>query len=267
MVYEFGQEILQCHPFAHIVLKSKREYVCDFCLKNAFEVLNKCGACKKVYYCQRECQKKAWKSYHKYECEVLVNPENNNWENQNMLVGRIMQKIIHCGGNEEFVELPDGRKIYFKDLRSEIEDNVKTDIGVLDLEFGGMAFQKRWCAKIGMIVNINMFTIFDDSQFRQIGIGIYLAFSKIQHSCAPNAVLVFNGKIAIIKAIAKVEKFSDLRISYLNNYLRGEEVNLNTEKRREYLKDIYSIHCKCQICEDEKIDQLKSSVICVKCKG
>ena len=87
MVYELGQEVLQCHPFAHIVLKSKREYVCDFCLRNAFEVLNKCGACKKVYYCQRECQKKAWKSYHKYECEVLVNPENNNWENQNITTG------------------------------------------------------------------------------------------------------------------------------------------------------------------------------------
>ena len=102
MVYELGQEVLQCRPFAHIVLKSRREYVCDFCLKNKesgydFQVLNKCGACKKVYYCQRECQKKAWKSYHKHECEAFANdPENIMEEMGNIgaLAGRCMLKVL-----------------------------------------------------------------------------------------------------------------------------------------------------------------------------
>ena len=40
---------------------------CPMCKKVAE---NKCTACKEVFYCSRECQKKHWKT-HKIECKSL----------------------------------------------------------------------------------------------------------------------------------------------------------------------------------------------------
>jgi hypothetical protein len=34
--------------------------------------LEKCCGCKVVYYCNKECQKKAWAHHHKYECKTLA---------------------------------------------------------------------------------------------------------------------------------------------------------------------------------------------------
>ncbi|CZR51327.1 uncharacterized protein PAC_01202 [Phialocephala subalpina] len=44
--------------------------VCFMCYKAA-TTLNKCGACKRVFYCSGECQKKDWKRGHKKLCPVL----------------------------------------------------------------------------------------------------------------------------------------------------------------------------------------------------
>ena len=74
--------------------------------------------------------------------------------------------MTESGGNQEFVELPDGRKKYFRDLRSDTGENVMYDIiGVLE---------ETWCEKLQNTVQINMSPIFDDSQFREIGFGLYL---------------------------------------------------------------------------------------------
>ena len=36
-------------------------------------ILKVCTKCNLVYYCGRKCQKDAWKSHHKLECEYLEN--------------------------------------------------------------------------------------------------------------------------------------------------------------------------------------------------
>ena len=41
--------------------------VCPVCSKNAD---NRCTACRKIFYCSRECQKKDWKT-HKLECKGM----------------------------------------------------------------------------------------------------------------------------------------------------------------------------------------------------
>jgi len=41
--------------------------VCPTCQKIAE---TKCTACKKVFYCSKDCQKKHWK-IHKFECQSL----------------------------------------------------------------------------------------------------------------------------------------------------------------------------------------------------
>lgn len=65
-----------------IVLSSKvtmtdlKEVQFDCALCGKLAKANKCGACKKVHYCSKECQKAHWKEEHKKECEELKACDN-----------------------------------------------------------------------------------------------------------------------------------------------------------------------------------------------
>ena len=64
MGYQLGQEILPLEePFSHVVNNKYRSKFCDWCIQaeEGSEVkLKKCTGCKEVYYCNRECQQKAY---------------------------------------------------------------------------------------------------------------------------------------------------------------------------------------------------------------
>ena len=115
MVYERGEEVLQEEPFAYCVIADNRSLVCDFCLRtcNSRENLKICSACKVVYYCDKHCQKKAWRSHHRRECKFL---KNMNWIELKgfdyilIIMIRVIQKLEY-GGDKIYVELP-GTYIY-----------------------------------------------------------------------------------------------------------------------------------------------------------
>ena len=75
---------------------------------------------------------------------------------------------------------------------------------------------------------VNAYNVVNDI-IEIIGYGLYLGSSALDHSCAPNAHWHFRGKDMIIRTIANVNNFSDLRQSYLQN------LAATTKKRREKL--------------------------------
>ena len=56
------------------------------------------------------------------------------------------------------------------------------------------------------------------------------------------------------------DNFCDLRISYIPLFDR-------TERRRQDLMEFYYFHCECSRCHDVEKDHLKSSILCLECKG
>ena len=65
---------------------------------------------------------------------------------------------------------------------------------------------------------------------------LYLGASVLDHSCQPNAVVIFKGKELIVRTIEDVENISDIRVSYTN-------LLDNTEKRRQNLSEQYYFYC------------------------
>ena len=61
-----------------------------------------------------------------------------------------------------------------------------------------------------------------------------------------------DGRELIIRSISKVDDFSKIRCTYLDNDLLK-----TTEQRREILKNRYFFHCQCSNCLNEAKDQLK----------
>lgn len=73
-----GTVVLQCAPFAKILNLDHWRSHCQFCLSAgesaegaSVRKLSRCGTCKTVYYCSRECQKSDWKPDHQLECKKL----------------------------------------------------------------------------------------------------------------------------------------------------------------------------------------------------
>ena len=105
---------------------------------------------------------------------------------------------------------------------------------------------------------INSYNVVN-SIIENIGFGLYLGTSALDHSCAPNAHWHFRGKDMIIRAIENVNNFSDLRQSYLQN------LTATTKKRREKLLQDHYFFCECSNCVDVIKDRTKSSLRCPNC--
>ena len=87
MVYNRGEEIFRCQPYAFIILFSLRKFLCDFCLKYSEDPndLKKCSSCKMVYYCSKNCQGNSWLSYHSQECKIHMKVQEHHTLDQIMV--------------------------------------------------------------------------------------------------------------------------------------------------------------------------------------
>ena len=85
-----GDKVLQSTPLVYVLCNSVRGLCCDFCFAKS-EDLQRCSKCKFARYCNRECQKSAWKD-HKTECELTLNISLNIPTDLVRLMARITQQ-------------------------------------------------------------------------------------------------------------------------------------------------------------------------------
>lgn len=82
------------------------------------------------------------------------------------------------------------------------------------------------------------------TQFHYSGLGLYPTVAFLNHSCAPNCIVVFDGPKCNIRNICKIEKDQELCISYT-------ELLRPPTERRQYLKEHYYFDCWCSRCLHE----------------
>ncbi|KAK6342863.1 hypothetical protein TWF718_008244 [Orbilia javanica] len=91
-------------------------------------------------------------------------------------------------------------------------------------------------------------------------IGLCLAYQSamFNHSCDPNAVMMFDGRQLSIRSLKEIPKDTEITISYIENLAARKE-------RKEELKSRYFFECSCSLCssEAEPLESLK----CPKCNG
>ncbi|MBA0765105.1 hypothetical protein Gotri_014359 [Gossypium trilobum] len=94
-----------------------------------------------------------------------------------------------------------------------------------------------------------------DSELRSLGTGLYPVISIINHSCLPNAVLVFEGRLAVVRAVQHIPKDSEVSISYV-------ETAASTITRQKTLKEQYLFTCTCVRCNKlGQYDDIQESAI------
>jgi hypothetical protein len=88
---------------------------------------------------------------------------------------------------------------------------------------------------------INSVTLVSPS-FDQLGMTFDPTIALLNHSCNPNAAVVFDGNIVMIRSIRNIARGEQITTSYIDNTHKRAT-------RRKQLRDQYFFECKCSGCE------------------
>ncbi|KAG0005409.1 hypothetical protein BGZ65_011244, partial [Modicella reniformis] len=96
----------------------------------------------------------------------------------------------------------------------------------------------------------NNFSI-HDAQLFTLAEGTFPIGALFNHSCRPNAIVMYEGKVQIVRALEDIEPGQEVCTSYVDNGVQRLE-------RRQLLKDKYFFDCCCPRCEDHSLQGIET---------
>ena len=197
---------------------------CNICLNPG---LIQCPKCAQPY-CSPKCQKQDFDA-HKITCG-MNNPELD-------MLARTL--IAMETAPKSRLELLD-EMVSLRELISEQE--VGELVSLVELITGKRSFKvsKSEMMKLLSKFRFNNFRILDEEMF-DIAQGLFPLASKINHSCAPNCLSLFNKDEVIIKAVMDIHSSTELTISYIDPLTKYQT-------RQDSLKNGYRFECCCDYC-------------------
>ncbi|PWA47292.1 SET domain group 37 [Artemisia annua] len=241
-----GDIVFSQEPYVSVPNKTSVESRCDWCFTSSN--VKRCSSCLVVWYCGSRCQKSDWK-LHRLECQLLAHLEKNRLRSLTPSIRLLVKLYLRRKLQNEKVIPSTAMDNYnlVKDLVSHISEVEETQrllyaqmaslVSVilqwpgLDIKEIAESFSKLAC---------NAHTVCD-SELIPLGTGLYPVISIINHSCSPNAVLVFEGRIATVRAVQHIPKGSEVLISYI-------ETAGSTMTRQKALREQYFFPCSCTRC-------------------
>ncbi|XP_022768229.1 histone-lysine N-methyltransferase ASHR1 isoform X3 [Durio zibethinus] len=209
-----GEIIISQEPFVCVPNNSLTESRCDGCFSKSN--LKKCSACQVVWYCGSTCQKLEWK-LHRLECQALAKLNKERRKSVTPTIRMMVKLYLRRKLQNENVipvtaidnyNLVEALVSHMSDidekqlvLYAQMANLVKLILERPDIDIKEIAenFSKFAC---------NAHSICD-SELRPLGTGLYPVVSIINHSCLPNAVLVFEGRLAVVRAVQHIPKNSE----------------------------------------------------------
>ncbi|VDM37455.1 unnamed protein product [Toxocara canis] len=232
---------------------------CTYCLEPRLTTkLDKCSACRSIYYCGRTCQKADW-PMHKMECRFCKASGSAGDESYRLLL-RIVKKLemgedSATAGSRSFDDLMDHRseltKLY-QDWRIGFDEWIGSAPNVVQM--ADDLIQSIICK-----IFVNSFAL--TSVFgRTVGIALCVQLSALDHSCKPTARIAFRGNECRMVPTQSCSTAAPLTHSYIDELLPREE-------RRKQLRERYKFDCQCEGCLDEARNAEMVAFACEMCKG
>ena len=253
-LYSCGEVISRELPFVHVLDSSHKSSKCDFCLRS-HSSLKRCSKCLKQYYCERQCQRSDWK-WHRNECQLIANNYNRLFDDflfrlvlrlwlsikrSNDLLfekKRVFNGFERClndfESHESDISCDENRMKQFNEF-CEVFTELRID------------FDRKLLLRLYGQLLINTFSIVvHDLTYNneKSGYGVYVCSSVFDHSCRPNAAVIFDDIQIEIRAIKDIAKDEEIFIHYI-------ALDINREERRIKLKNQYYFECNCAKCVEE----------------
>ncbi|KAI9200819.1 hypothetical protein LWI28_013750 [Acer negundo] len=255
-----GEVIISHEPYVCVPNNSHFDSRCDGCFTS--NNIKKCSGCQVVWYCGSTCQKLDWK-LHRLECHALSRLDKDRRKYVTPSIRLIVklylrrklqsEKVIPTTATDKY-DLVEALVAHMSDidekqlvLYAQMSNLVNLILQWPEINLKEIAenFSKLAC---------NAHTICD-SELRPLGTGLYPVISIINHSCLPNAVLVFEGRFAVVRAVQHIPKGGEVLISYI-------ETAGSTMTRQKALKQQYLFTCTCPRCiKVGQYDDIEESAI------
>lgn len=245
-----GEIIISENPYVCVPSKNKESAgsKCEWCFSS--KNLKKCSSCHVVWYCGSSCQRLDWK-IHRVECQSLrkVDEERVKYLTPSI---RLMVKLYlrrqleyekilltSAADNYQLVEslvshmadVNEKQLVLYAQMANLVNLILKWPDSEINIKEIAENFSKLAC---------NAHSICD-SELVPLGTGLYPVISIINHSCLPNSVLVFEGRLAVVRAVQRISKGTEVLISYV-------ETAGSTVTRQKALKEQYFFSCTCSRC-------------------
>ncbi|XP_015632311.2 histone-lysine N-methyltransferase ASHR1 isoform X3 [Oryza sativa Japonica Group] len=206
-----GEVVISQEPYASTPNKISVGSNCDNCF--ASRNLRKCSVCRVAWYCGSACQREEWK-LHQLECRAIAALTEDRKKMLTptirlmvrLVLRRKLQddKAIPSSGTDNY-NLVDALESHISEvdknqlvLYAQMANLVQLILPSFELDLKEIThtFSKFAC---------NAHTICDP-ELRPLGTGLYPVLSIINHSCVPNAVLIFEGRTAYVRALQPISK-------------------------------------------------------------
>ncbi|KAI0115891.1 hypothetical protein GGR51DRAFT_366991 [Nemania sp. FL0031] len=233
---------------------TERSIAASMGLPHGSTKIKSCSGCQRVGYCSKPCQSKAWKREHKHECKIIGAKDIPDLapgvRGAIKILGRLKadskSEITHvrnilslwpAGDSNGLNEIGTQDKKRFDDFRL-LGHAAWHYCGEPSIE--GLDPQS---ISTGLLSNImsNAFTLASSLDDVNLGIGFDPLICSANHSCDPNATLVFNQPRHEIRALRTIKAGEEIFIKYV-------EVTNPFSVRQAELKENYFFTCQCAKC-------------------
>jgi len=243
------------NPFLILAENAALSQICSQCLY-AKAPLKRCTGCKVVNYCSTTCQTAAWKSGHKAECSIYKKLPAIPPTPVRGLMNLLLRKEIGGASDERWVSLEG----HVEDLkRGKRWDEIilqakaaveftKSPASCMDPAINILCRVSPFHSplhlnlidkpELKMATNAFRATLSDQTP---IGLCFEPVISLANHSCTPNATIMFDGRTISLRALDAIEEGEQIFISYV-------DPTQSREGRRQELKDRYFFECGCGKC-------------------
>lgn len=245
---------------------------CSNCARGGGErqrVLLVCAGCRIVSYCNQKCQKLDWKRGHKLECPLYGYKKAGGGPTTTV---RLLIRCLVRNHIDPFLNLAskssDGERQSQKigslsrlatyplkdDEKTQIFSQIIASLSSLIAKDRKFSFLSQTTGKEMMrilkIIDSNIMAL--QCNLETVGRVLFLAeLSFANHSCLPNAVIVFNeglgGVEATLRCNREILQGDEIVISYI-------DVLESTQSRQKHLYDQYGFHCDCVRCSSQEND-------------
>jgi SET and MYND domain-containing protein len=240
-------------PSAHVVLND----ACHQCLQPLSpDHTSRCSRCQLAYYCNATCQRAHWAA-HRDECAALAQlPESGRahlspqlmlairvaWlfvrERDSPRVKRIATLVTNVAHQSE-ATIAEFNKL--ATLCSRVLFLQKAP----DCQYVSVPFLTGILSTLGA----NAIGITEPVELTDVGIALFDRISLLNHSCDPNAVVLFDGAAAIVRALKPIAAGDEITISYVDRATDRFE-------RQRQLASQYFFTCSCSRCTGPPRDDL-----------
>ncbi|KAI7897657.1 uncharacterized protein BX663DRAFT_533712 [Cokeromyces recurvatus] len=250
-----GTVIITSQPLGTVAIPQMMNEYCNYCFrKQTSPPLQRCSQCKKAYFCDMACFKNAWLSYHQFVCTAQSNHQCAEDELDLEMLERVALNVARYRQrnkmNKESVE--DGETVevtmeaFFSLMghdtlqpRHITERNTALARKTLERKIFQGISQEELVHYLN-VFRSNNFSITDVELFA-IGEGTYPIASLFNHSCHPNAVVMFEGALACIRAIEDIQPGTEITIPYI-------DPAHSRKYRQTLLHQKYFFDCQCERC-------------------